>query len=128
MRNYRNLEVWKLSHKLTLDLYAASRKFPKEEMFGLTSQLRRAAVSVGANLAEGCGRRTSPELARFIRIAMGSASELDYHLLLCRDFEFVSAEFYEGSSKELIRVRKMLSALLSSVEAQMQEKALEAHG
>ena len=128
MRNYRNLEVWKLSHKLTLDLYAASRKFPKEEMFGLTSQLRRAAVSVGANLAEGCGRRTSPELARFIRIAMGSASELDYHLLLCRDFEFVSAEFYEGSSKELIRVRKMLSALLFSVEAQMQEKALEAHG
>jgi four helix bundle protein len=128
MRNYRDLEVWKLSHKLTLDLYAASRKFPKEEMFGLTSQLRRAAVSVGANLAEGCGRRTSPELARFIRIAMGSASELDYHLLLCRDFEFVSAEFYEGSSKELIRVRKMLSALLSSVEAQMQEKALEAHG
>ena len=76
MRNYRDLEVWKLSHKLTLELYAATKKFPKDEMFGLASQLRRAAVSVGANLAEGCGRRTSPEFARFIRIAMGSASDL----------------------------------------------------
>lgn len=128
MRNYRDLEVWKFSHKLTLALYSASRKFPKEEMFGLTSQLRRAAISIGANLAEGCGRRTTPEFARFIRIAMGSASELDYHLLLCRDFDFVSREFYERSSKELVRVRKMLFALLSSVEAQMQEKALTAHG
>jgi four helix bundle protein len=128
MRNYRDLEVWKISHKLTLELYAVSKKFPKDEMFGLTSQLRRAAISIGANLAEGCGRRTTPEFARFIRIAMGSASELDYHLLLCRDFDFVSHEFYERSSKELVRVRKMLTALLSSVEAQMQEKALAAHG
>ena len=62
-RNYRDLEVWKISHKLTLELYAASKKFPKDEMFGLTSQLRRAAVSIGANLAEGCGRRTSLEFA-----------------------------------------------------------------
>jgi four helix bundle protein len=128
MRNYRDLEVWKLSHKLTLELYVASRKVPKDEMFGLTSQLRRATISIGANLAEGCGRRTSPEFARFIRIAMGSASELDYHLMLCRDFEFVSKEFYERDSKELIRVRKMLSALLSSVENQIQTKALAAHG
>jgi four helix bundle protein len=122
MRNYRDLEVWKISHKLTLVLYEASRKFPKEEMFGLTSQLRRAAISIGANLAEGCGRRTTPEFARFIRIAMGSASELDYHLLLCRDFEFVSKEFYEQSSKELIRIRKMLSALLTSVEGHYRQK------
>jgi four helix bundle protein len=128
MRNYRDLEVWKLSHKLTLALYEVSRKFPKEETFGLTSQVRRATISIGANLAEGCGRRTGPEFARFIRIAMGSASELDYHLLLCRDFEFISKEFYERNSRELIRVRKMLSALLTSVENQMQAKALAAHG
>ena len=87
MRNYRELEVWEKSHKLTLELYTLSRRFPKEEIYSLTSQLRRAAVSIGANLAEGCGRRTSAELARFVRIAMGSASELDYHLLLCRDFK-----------------------------------------
>jgi four helix bundle protein len=128
MRNYRDLDVWKHSHKLTLDLYEASRKFPKEEMFGLTSQLRRAAISIGANLAEGCGRRTTPEFARFIRIAMGSASELDYHLLLCRDFGFLTNEFYDRTAKELTTVRKMLFALLTSVENQIQAKALAAKG
>ncbi len=123
MRNYRELEVWEKAHRLTLELYKLSRGFPKEEMYGLTSQMRRAAVSIGANLAEGCGRRTSAELARFVRIAMGSASELDYHLLLCRDFEFVTNEQYERTSKELIRVRKMLSGLLASVETQLQSQA-----
>jgi four helix bundle protein len=127
MRNYRDLEVWKHSHKLTLELYEVSRKFPKEEMFGLTSQLRRAAISIGANLAEGCGRRTTAEFARFIRIAMGSASELDYHLLLCRDFKFLTNEIYDRMSKELVRIRKMLSALLASVETQMQAKAFSAN-
>ncbi len=122
MRNYRELDVWKKSHKLTLELYQLSRSFPKDEMYGLTSQMRRAAVSVGANLAEGCGRRTSPELARFVRIAMGSASELDYHLLLCRDFQFVSAQDYERTSTELSRVRKMLTGLLASIEAQLGER------
>ena len=94
MRNYRDLQVWDKAHKLTVDLYRVSREFPREEIYGITSQLRRAAVSVEANLAEGCGRRTSNELARFVRIAMGSASELDYHLLLCRDLGFMN----EGDS------------------------------
>lgn len=119
MRNYRELDVWEKSHRLTLELYRLSRGFPRDEIYGLTSQLRRAAVSVGANLAEGCGRRTSAELARFVRIAMGSASELDYHLLLCRDFEFISSEQYDRTLQELTRIRKMLSRLLSSVEAQI---------
>ena len=123
MRNYRELEVWQKSHKLTLDLYKLSRAFPKEELYGLTSQLRRAAVSIGANLAEGCGRRTGAELARFVRIAMGSASELDYHLLLCRDFEFMTAVEYERQSRELVRVRKMLSGLLASIEEQLESNA-----
>jgi four helix bundle protein len=82
MRNYRDLQVWKKAHDLTLELYRVSQRFPREEIYGITGQLRRPAVSIGANLAEGCGRRTSAELARFVRIAMGSASELDYHLLL----------------------------------------------
>lgn len=123
MRNYRDLEVWEKSHKLTLELYKLTRGFPKEEMYGLTSQMRRAAVSIGANLAEGCGRRTGAEMARFVRIAMGSASELDYHLLLCRDFEFVTNEQYERTSRELTRVRKMLSGLLTSVETQLEGQA-----
>ncbi|HJX84655.1 MAG TPA: four helix bundle protein [Candidatus Angelobacter sp.] len=123
MRNYRELEVWEKSHKLTLELYRMSRAFPKEELYGLTSQMRRAAVSIGANLAEGCGRRTSPELARFVRIAMGSASELDYHLLLCLDFSFITSEEYEQAAKELTRIRKMLSGLLASIESQLTSKA-----
>src|SRR5689334_24049001 len=111
MRNYRELEVWEKSHKLTVDLYKLSRTFPKEELYGLTSQLRRAAVSIGANLAEGCGRRTNAEMARFVRIAMGSASELDHHLLLCKDLGYLEIDHYRRMGNDLTEVRKMLSSL-----------------
>jgi four helix bundle protein len=88
VRNYRDLEVWEKSHKLTMQFYRKSRNFPREEFYGLTSQMRRSAMSIGANLAEGCGRQTTAGLARFVRISMGSASELDYHLLLAKDFGY----------------------------------------
>lgn len=117
MRNYRDLEVWNKAHKLTLELYRKSCSFPKEEFYGLTSQLRRSAMSVGANLAEGCGRQTTPELARFVRIAMGSASELDYHLLLSNDFGCLQPDDYRELSQELTRIRKMLASLLSTLES-----------
>ena len=120
MRNYRELQVWNKAHTLTLELYRLSRGFPKEEMYGITNQLRRAAVSIGANLAEGCGRRTSSELARFVKIAMGSASELDYHLLLCRDLGFMSNDAFSASAAKLTEVRKMLTSFLSSVEEQLE--------
>ena len=123
MRNYRDLQTWNKAHQLTLELYKISRQFPKEEIYGLTSQLRRAASSIGANLAEGCGRQTNPEFARFVRIAMGSASELDYHLLLSRDLGFLESEAYEHSSRKLIEVRKMLSSLLSTVEVEAQPRS-----
>ena len=123
MRNYRDLQVWTKAHLLTLDLYKISRTFPRAEIYGLTVQLRRAAASIGANLAEGCGRRTSGELARFVRIAMGSASELDYHLLLCRDLEFMKDEDFKRVAKNLIEVRKMLTSFLSSIEEQIELKA-----
>ena len=124
MRNYRDLEVWEKAHNLTLQLYAKSRNFPKEEFYGLTSQLRRSAISVGANLAEGCGRQTTPELARFVRIAMGSASELDYHLLLARDFGYLQSDDYRSFSQELTRIRKMLASLLSKLEVPVKAKAV----
>jgi four helix bundle protein len=85
--------------------------------------MRRAAVSIGANLAEGCGRRTNAEMARFVRIAMGSASELDHHLLLCKDLGFVHDEDYKRNSRNLVEVRKMLGALLDSVESEIGVKA-----
>src|SRR5579863_693662 len=121
MRNYRDLQVWEKAHALTLDLYRTSRSFPKEEIYGITSQIRRAAMSIGANLAEGCGRRSAHELARFVRIALGSASELDYHLLVCRDLGFLKTEDFGCFSKDLTEIRKMLTSFLSSIEKQIAE-------
>lgn len=123
MRNYRDLQVWAKAHKLTLDLYRLSQTFPREEIYGLTSQLRRAAVSIGANLAEGCGRRTSTELARFVRIAMGSASELVYHLLISKDLGYLNANDFTRTAAALTEVRKMLTSFLSSVEEQIELKS-----
>jgi four helix bundle protein len=123
MRNYRDLQVWKKAHDLALELYRVSQRFPREEIYGITGQLRRAAVSIGANLAEGCGRRTSTELARFVRIALGSASELDYQLLLSRDLGFMAAEEFTSASASLTEVRKMLTSFLNSVEAQIETQS-----
>jgi four helix bundle protein len=89
--------------------------FPRAEMFGVTSQIRRAAGSIGANLAEGCGRWTDGELARFVQIAMGSASELQNHLRLAKDLRFLSSSDYAESIKHLVSVRQMLTALLQSL-------------
>jgi four helix bundle protein len=123
MRNYRDLQVWKKAHDLTPEQYRVSQRFPREEIYGISGQLRRAAVSIGANLAEGCGRRTSAELARFVRIAMGSASELDYHLLLCCDLGFMVVDEFTSASAALIEVRKMLTSFLNSVEAQIETQS-----
>jgi four helix bundle protein len=91
MEDFKDLRVWAKAHELTLILYARTRSFPKDELYGLTSQLRRSAASVGANIAEGCGRRSDGEMKRFLQIARGSVSELEYHLLLARDLCFISA-------------------------------------
>lgn len=115
MRNYRDLQVWNRAHRVTLRLYRATRSFSDAERFGLTSQIRRAASSIGANLAEGCGRRGDGEFARFVQIAMGSASELDYHLLLARDLGLLRPTDYAGAAEEVDHVRRMLTALLSKV-------------
>ena len=123
MRNYRDLQTLNKAHNLTLELYKLSRQFPKEEIYGLTSQLRRAASSIGANLAEGCGRQSNPEFARFVRISMGSASELDYHLLLSRDLGFLENTAYNCVSRSLTEVRKMLASLLSTVEIEAKTKS-----
>jgi len=117
VRNYRDLQVWDKAHSLTLELYKKSRTFPRDESYGLTSQLRRSPISVGANLAEGCGRQTTAELARFVRISMGSASELDYHLLLAHDLGFLPQDDYRRFTQELTRIRKMLASLLSTLES-----------
>src|SRR5258708_14126191 len=116
-------QVWLKSYELSLELYRLSRSFPREEIYGITSQLRRAAVSIGANLAEGCGRRTNAEMGRFVRIAMGSASELDHHLLLCKDLGFFREKDYKRTARRLIEVRKMLGGLLDSIESELEFKS-----
>src|SRR6266496_31998 len=92
MRNYKDLQVWAKAHSLTLEIYRTTQVFPSDERFGLTSQIRRSCASIPANLAEGCGRRSDGEMARFVQIAMGSGAELSYHLLLARDLGFLKNE------------------------------------
>ena len=112
MQDFRELKVWRKAHELTLASYRITAKFPREELFGLTSQLRRSASSVGANLAEGCGRNSSPDFARFCSIAMGSASEFEYHLLLAKDLELLNEEEHEAMSKQTVEIKRMLASLI----------------
>jgi four helix bundle protein len=95
MKDFRTLQVWQKSHALTLHVYGLTWTFPKEELFGLTSQIRRASSSIPANIAEGCGRGSDGDFQRFLQIAFGSVSELDYHLILARDLKIVGALAYE---------------------------------
>ncbi len=94
MQNFRNLKVWEKAHIPTLDIYQSSKSFPREEIYGLTSQVRRASSSIGANIAEGSCRRGDTDFARFLQIAMGSASELEYHLLLAHDLNMLREPDY----------------------------------
>ena len=113
MGDYRKLHVWERSHRLTLEVYGATSGFPKDELFGLTSQLRRSAASIAANIAEGCGRNGDAELARFMTIAMGSANELDYHLLLARDLGYLPSPRYDQLSVETQSVAEKLATFIS---------------
>lgn len=94
MRDFRELTVWAKAHNLTLDVYKATACFSREELYGLTSQMRRCSASIPANIAEGCGRAGNAELARFFQNGVGSASELEHHVLLARDLKFLSIPIY----------------------------------
>lgn len=117
MRNFRELKVWEKAHQLTLAVYKATKTFPKDELYGLTSQIRRSCSSIPANIAEGCGRKREAEFARFLQIAMGSASELEYHLLLAHDLTFLNIEDYEPLREEVIKVKRMLTSLIQKLSA-----------
>jgi four helix bundle protein len=112
MRDFRDFRVWHKSHELTLAVYRATAGFPSEETFGLTSQLRRAASSIPSNIAEGCGRVGDRELARFMEIGMGSASEVEYQLLLAHDLGLLNATDHEELHGRAVEVKKMLSSLI----------------
>lgn len=115
MQDFRNLKVWQKAHELTLAVYAATRSFPKEEMYGVTGQMRRAAVSVPSNLAEGCCRQGDTEFGRFAQIALASLSELEYFLLLTRDLQLVDETVYGHTNGMAEEVRRMLIALIQKL-------------
>jgi four helix bundle protein len=117
MKDFRKQKVWQKGHNLTLALYQATAGFPKEERYGLTTQIRRAGSSIPANIAEGCGRDGDAELARFLQIAKGSASELEYHLLLAHDLGFLNDVNYEQLSKKTTELKQMLTSFIKKLKA-----------
>ena len=118
MKDFRNFKVWEKAHALTLTVYKVSGRFPRQELFGLTSQMRRCSASIGANIAEGCGKCGNNEFQRYLQIASGSASELDYHFLLARDLGFIAEMDYRRLAGELLHLRKMLTSLLQKVQSE----------
>jgi four helix bundle protein len=117
MKDFHELKVWQKAHRLTLAVYQTTAAFPRQELYGLTAQLRRSAASIAANLAEGCGRNGDAELARFCSIAMGSASELEYHLLLAKDLNLIQPPDYQPLTEHTIEIKRMLSALIQKLTA-----------
>lgn len=117
VKDFHDLKVWQKAHQLTLAVYRATAAFPREELYGLTSQLRRACSSIAANLAEGCGRNGDAEFARFCSMAMGSASELEYHLLLAKDLKLIKPADYEELGQATIELKRMLTALRQKLNA-----------
>ena len=118
MRDFRDLQVWQKAHQLTLAAYGATAKFPREELYGLISQIRRCAASIGANIAEGCGKRGNAEFQRFLNIASGSASELEYHFLLARDLNLLGEPDYRKLHNSVVEVKRMLASLTQKVQAE----------
>ena len=112
MKDFRKLKVWEKGHRLTLEIYRITKQFPQEEMYGLKSQTRRSCASIPTNIAEGCGRDSDAELARFLHIAMGSASELQYLLLLSEDLDLIDQSDYETSTRDVVEIKQMLASFM----------------
>lgn len=115
MQNYKELKVWGKAHEFTLKVYEVTKAFPKEEMYSLTNQLRRAASIIPANIAEGCGKKTQADFARFLNIAMGSSNEAEYYLILSRDLEYLRHETFEPLLILINEIKAMLISLISKV-------------
>ena len=118
MKDFRKLTVWQKAHRLTLDMYRVTATFPKEERYGLMSQMRRSAASSPSNIAEGCGRGGDADFARFMRIAMGSASELEYQILLAHDLGYLTETRHFDCTTQVQEIKRMLTAFLKKLTAE----------
>lgn len=117
MQDFRELKVWHKAHAVTLAVYRATEAFPRAERYGLTSQMRRASASIAANIAEGCGRGSDADFARFVHMALGSASELEYFAVLARDLTFLAGPDHDGMVAAVQEVKRMLTALIARLKA-----------
>lgn len=117
MGDYRKLAVWEKAHQMVLATYRVTRNFPKDELYGLMSQMRRAATSIPSNLAEGSGKGTDAELVRYARISMGSARELEYQYLLVRDLEYISPDDFNSLDAQIKEVLRMLTGLIHNLDS-----------
>jgi four helix bundle protein len=118
VRDFRKLQVWEKSHQLTLAIYKATVGFPIAESYGLTNQIRRASASIPANIAEGCGRNSKADFARFLSIAMGSTSELEYHLLLAHDLSYLATPDYQRLASQTTEIKRMLTGFIKTLKAE----------
>ena len=117
MKDFRSLKVWEKAHLLTLKIYKVTEKFPREELYGLTSQIRRACVSIPTNIAEGCVRSSDADFSRFLYIALGSTSELEYLMMLAMDLNFIKSELHIELNNEINEIKKMLIAMIQKLKA-----------
>lgn len=116
MKDFKTLKVWEKSHALTLNVYKTTNFFPKEETFGLMSQLRRASSSIGLNIAEGCGRGSDADFKRFLQMAFGSACEVEYCVFLSKDLNYLTPDISDNLQKDIEDIKKMLSALMNKLK------------
>jgi four helix bundle protein len=117
MKDFRKLIVWEKAHQLTLKIYKVTEDFPREELYGLTSQIRRAAVSIPTNIAEGCVRSSDADFSRFLYIALGSTSELEYLMLLSMDLKIIKNELHIELNNEINEIKKMLISMIQKLKA-----------
>jgi len=116
MHNYKELSVWEKSVSLATEVYKSTRKFPKEELYGITSQIRRCAVSISSNIAEGAGRKSKKEFSRFLCIANGSAYELETQLIIAFKLSYLSKKEYDNLIISITEIQKMLYSLIKRID------------
>ncbi len=116
MRDFQKLSIWQKSHALTLRVYVLTKSFPPDELYGLTSQMRRSSSSIPTNIAEGCGRDSAPELKRFLIYSSGSCSELQYQCILARDLGMITEQYFNELSDEIIAIRKMIFSFIRQLK------------
>jgi len=117
MKDFRNLKVWEKAHLFTLEIYKITLLFPKSELYGLSSQIKRATSSIPTNIAEGCGRGSDADFGRFLQIAIGSASEIEYLLILCSDIGILNLDKLKNLTEKIIEIKKMLATLIKKLKA-----------